>query len=786
MRTLIRRLTIVGLFLIPLVLYLKTASPTINGYADSAELATAAYKLWAAHPPGYPLFVFLGHLATRLPFGSVAFRLELLVAVTAAASVVILYYLLKMFANSGFLAAYGALLIGLSPAYWRYSHTVEVYALNMFFITLLLLVLMKWRKAVIEEKSLTINNRLSTNKGTTKQMEISQISLMRVAPAQYNYRERDKIFASLTEQGRRLNGEEESYPSELRSKKILSPSDKIETHTRTSRTIFVWFVFLVGLSLANHQSVIMLFPTFLFIILMTDPRIIFRKKALLYILPFAAGLTPYLFIFYLSFIPHQPGFGNLPDIWRFLGYITRSDYGGPLSAGVVTPVKENYFGATFHYYGLLISQFTPVGFIVGTLGLRLIFLKRKSAKLLLAFALSFLLTGVVIPLLYYRGINIKEYHVQGVLERFGLLSFYTYGIIIFLVVTDWAKNSLSRKYARNLFLVSLVLLPVYIYRNFRLVDESSYRLPEYLATNILNQVPEDALIFSNDDFSDFMLMYFSQVEGIKPGVKIISLPFFSNEYYRRELLLTWGNDFWQTQSGHYFNILRNIIKTRQNEHQIYFVGLSDPYPYGFAGNPVYFTPQGLLLLADKDKTIAQIADPKNQAVWDTYNLDQLNANWPHPFQKIGQELYRHRIEVNTTIYEDIGCFSCVMREYTLGTRLFPDHEFFREGRRAFTDKPDELLSSVKQANTQELFDQAQNFIGNTLTGTEIRYERAIYNLTRIIDIEPRHAPAHEVLGDLYYSFSNFSEALSEYREAFAITPTPERATKIDKLEKITK
>ncbi|MEK7166507.1 MAG: hypothetical protein AAB874_06900, partial [Patescibacteria group bacterium] len=42
----------------------------------------------------------------------------------------------------------------------------------------------------------------------------------------FTYREGDKIFAGLIERGHILNGEKALYPSELRSKKILSPSDK--------------------------------------------------------------------------------------------------------------------------------------------------------------------------------------------------------------------------------------------------------------------------------------------------------------------------------------------------------------------------------------------------------------------------------------------------------------------------------------------------------------------------------------------------------------------------------
>jgi hypothetical protein len=45
---------------------------------DSGEIAASAYGLGLCHPPAYPFFNLLGHLACWLPVGTVAFRLNLL------------------------------------------------------------------------------------------------------------------------------------------------------------------------------------------------------------------------------------------------------------------------------------------------------------------------------------------------------------------------------------------------------------------------------------------------------------------------------------------------------------------------------------------------------------------------------------------------------------------------------------------------------------------------------------------------------------------------------------
>src|SRR5712671_1522481 len=69
-------------------LYLVTLAPTTAMW-DASEYITAAYTLGIPHPPGNPLFVLLGRVATLLPFGSVAVRVNLLAAVSSAGAAAI-------------------------------------------------------------------------------------------------------------------------------------------------------------------------------------------------------------------------------------------------------------------------------------------------------------------------------------------------------------------------------------------------------------------------------------------------------------------------------------------------------------------------------------------------------------------------------------------------------------------------------------------------------------------------------------------------------------------------
>src|SRR6266513_2390005 len=71
------------IFLVALLLYSWTLAPTVT-LTDSGELIIVAQGLGVAHPPGFPLWVILAHLASIVPFGNVAVRINFSSALFAA------------------------------------------------------------------------------------------------------------------------------------------------------------------------------------------------------------------------------------------------------------------------------------------------------------------------------------------------------------------------------------------------------------------------------------------------------------------------------------------------------------------------------------------------------------------------------------------------------------------------------------------------------------------------------------------------------------------------------
>ena len=115
--------------------YLIELCPGIY-WRDAGELGSAAFSLGVAHPTGFPTWLLLAKLAALLPFGQVAFRINLLCAVAAAAAVGLAYRVGLGLVHDRSLptrAAMGAacLVLGLGQTLWLHATTTEVYAPNL-------------------------------------------------------------------------------------------------------------------------------------------------------------------------------------------------------------------------------------------------------------------------------------------------------------------------------------------------------------------------------------------------------------------------------------------------------------------------------------------------------------------------------------------------------------------------------------------------------------------------------------------------------------------------------
>lgn len=152
-------------FLIPFAVYMLTLAPSVT-FFDSGEFITATASLGSAHSPGYPLFLMYAKPFTWLPFGNMAFRVNIATAFSSSLACLGVYLLTirllmgeKLTENEEFnsfsiktagLAA--ACIFAFSPRLWLQSNHDKPYPLLAFVVAMILLLLLDWREKYLHNE----------------------------------------------------------------------------------------------------------------------------------------------------------------------------------------------------------------------------------------------------------------------------------------------------------------------------------------------------------------------------------------------------------------------------------------------------------------------------------------------------------------------------------------------------------------------------------------------------------------------------------------------------------
>jgi tetratricopeptide (TPR) repeat protein len=152
-------------FAIAMFTYGSTIEPTAS-FWDCGEFIATAYKLQIGHPPGAPLFMILGRVATLFAMGDttkVAMMMNLFSALASALTILFLFWSITHLARKIFLsgkspetiaeriAIFGSALVGalaytFSDTFWFSAVEGEVYATSSLFTALVFWAMLKWEE----------------------------------------------------------------------------------------------------------------------------------------------------------------------------------------------------------------------------------------------------------------------------------------------------------------------------------------------------------------------------------------------------------------------------------------------------------------------------------------------------------------------------------------------------------------------------------------------------------------------------------------------------------------
>ncbi|MEK9149985.1 MAG: DUF2723 domain-containing protein, partial [Candidatus Desantisbacteria bacterium] len=148
---------------IPFFIYLLTVAPTVV-FFDSGELITSSFLVSPAHPPGYPLFVMMGKFGTFLPFGSIAYKVNIMAAFFSSLAAMMVFLITSLIIRDinvpdalrkyqELISFSTAITFAFSYSLWNQAIIAEVYPLNTFLTGLIIYILLSWRDKVKFQES---------------------------------------------------------------------------------------------------------------------------------------------------------------------------------------------------------------------------------------------------------------------------------------------------------------------------------------------------------------------------------------------------------------------------------------------------------------------------------------------------------------------------------------------------------------------------------------------------------------------------------------------------------
>jgi len=117
----------VAVFLILGAIYVATLLPGLGGTEDTPKFQYVGAALGTPHDPGYPLYMIACWVFSKLPVGTLAYRINLLSACWGALAGAFIYLAQRRLAVPRGIAVCVAVGLGLGRAFWEHSTYAEAY-----------------------------------------------------------------------------------------------------------------------------------------------------------------------------------------------------------------------------------------------------------------------------------------------------------------------------------------------------------------------------------------------------------------------------------------------------------------------------------------------------------------------------------------------------------------------------------------------------------------------------------------------------------------------------------
>lgn len=621
----INQLLAAVIFLLSLILYMITISPTAS-FWDPGEFIAVANGLQVTHPPGAPLFLLIGRVFSMFASPeNVAFWVNTVSAVASALTIMFLYLIIIRLVveikgsldNQDLLTkigAYGGGIIGslsfaVSDTFWFNAVEAEVYALSMFFTSIVVWLAMKWS----EHHKDTHNERwlilISYMFGLALGVHLLNVLCLFFVALVVYFKKTEFKWTTFIAMGiTSVIAFGAIYPFTVTQ--IATIAGSIEHATS----------YLIG----PVTFIILIFAAVIFLMYYTHHKgyRIANLVAISYAM-ILIGYSSYALVFIRS-IADPPVDENDPEtIESFISYINREQYGStPILSGstydnqkrTVDTNKEVLFPRRYskdprhmqkyseyssdldyflryqinHMYiryfnwnfigreadiqdtgwdsGFTDSRYKDnpannnyfyLPFLLGLLGM--VFHFQRDWKRALAITVLFLVTGVAII------VYLNQYPFQPRERDYAYVgSFFAFAIWVGLGFTgliETMRSSLEKipQASYGIFAIAFLTIPGnMLYQNFDdHTRQNNYVAPDY-AYNLLNSVAPYGIVFTNGDNDTFPLWYLQEVEKVRTDVRVVCLSLLNTPWYINQLKNQWSHESPPVQFTYSDEQIKNI------------------------------------------------------------------------------------------------------------------------------------------------------------------------------------------------------------------------------------
>lgn len=269
------------------------------------------------------------------------------------------------------------------------------------------------------------------------------------------------------------------------------------------------FSFVLGLSLTNHLTILLFFPSFLIYLFLTKSKtslkpMDFAKIILLFLL----GLLPYIYIPIRSYLSSEiifwPGVKSLKEFMLFVS-------GSHFKVWLLNQNIKEFINSILKFISFLLIQFPGLATIFGAIG----FWRNKKE-----YKKEFILFSLMFFSLFLFGIN---YQVEDI-HHFYLPCYLIFSIWIgFGILWLWERTPPEKKF-RALFILAMSLLFIFYYFTYKFLQiptqiEKSFYFSDTSRLGLISTEKNSVIIC--DWAYATLYRYWQVIYNIRKDVKII-------------------------------------------------------------------------------------------------------------------------------------------------------------------------------------------------------------------------------------------------------------------------